>query len=101
MRCNAATVACARSFSPSSSALLMGCSITQKSQSGKPSTRLINSAAFTKLLVITPTDGVPASSEATASCKLHDEQLPQSPIPVIATSQCSASLIIEVSAGAL
>ena len=44
-----------------------------------PKTFAIRSAALTKLRVITPTAGVPTRSLLIASCKLHDEQLPQSP----------------------
>ena len=61
----------------------------------------MSSAALTNLLVITPSAGVPARSLLTASCKLHEEQLPQSPSPVIARSQACARLMIDASAGAL
>ena len=37
----------------------------------------MNSAALANLEVITPTDGMPTRSPATASCKLHEEQLRQ------------------------
>ena len=59
------------------------------------------SAASTKAVVMTPMAGVPACSEAIASCRLHDEQLPQSPSPVTAKSQEPASATISASAGAL
>lgn len=68
---------------------------------GAPSTLLIRFAALTKLVVITATAGTPRRSEAMASCKLHDEQLPQSPMPVTAKSQLTTSDIIAASAGAL
>ena len=61
----------------------------------------MSSAALTKLLVITPIAGVPTRSLLIASCKLHDEQLPQSPKPVMARSQLFASSMISSSAGAL
>jgi hypothetical protein len=48
-----------------------------------------------------PTDGIPAFSPITASCKLHDEQLPQSPMPAIRTFHAWASAMISRSAGAL
>ena len=51
--------------------------------------------------VITPTAGTPTRSAAIASCKLHDEQLPQSPIPVIASCQLAAASMMAGSAGAL
>ena len=51
-----------------------------------PNTFAMSSAALTKLLVITPTAGVPTRSLLIASCKLHDEQLPQSPRPLMAKS---------------
>ena len=66
-----------------------------------PSTRAISSAALTKRVVITPRAGIPRCSAVTASCKLHDEQLPQSPIPVTAASQPPISATIQGSAGAL
>ncbi len=65
-----------------------------------PSAWAMSSAPLTKGTVINPTAGVPTRSELTASCKLHDEQLPQSPMPAKAAAQPAASLISEVSAGA-
>jgi hypothetical protein len=35
--------------------------------------------------------GMPRRSAVMASCRLHDEQLPQSPIPVITQSQLAIS----------
>ena len=58
------------------------------------------SAASTNPVVITPTAGVPRRSAVTASCKLHDEQLPQSPVPANIAAQVDASFINSGSAGA-
>ena len=80
----------ARSASNGSGALLIGCSMTTKRWPSAPSTRAISRAALTNCVVITPTEGTPARSPATASCKLHDEQLPQSPTPAISASQPAA-----------
>jgi hypothetical protein len=49
---------------------------------------------------MTPIAGVPSRSEVTASCRLHDEQLPQSPIPAKVSAHDAASFMISVSAGA-
>jgi hypothetical protein len=46
------------------------------------------------------TAGVPARSALTASCKLHDEQLPQSPTPANIAAHDDASSINARSAGA-
>jgi hypothetical protein len=59
-----------------------------------PSTRRIKSAALTNRVVITLTAGTPKRSAATESCKLHDEQLPQSPMPVTTASQFLISAAI-------
>ncbi len=66
-----------------------------------PKTRAIRLAASINRFVITPTAGVPAFSHAMASCKLHEEQLPQSPGPVIANVHSLAASIISAAAGAL
>ena len=66
-----------------------------------PSTLVINSAAETNRVVIIANAGVAANSALTASCRLHDEQLPQSPRPVIARFQFRASSMMSCSAGAL
>ena len=84
-----------------SSALLTGCGMTANRCSGMPSTRAINAAALTKRSVITPIAGTPRRSAVTESCKLHDEQLPQSPIPVTTASHWPISAAIQGSAGAL
>jgi len=60
----------------------------------------MRSAPSTNALVITPIAGVPSRSEVTASCRLHDEQLPQSPIPAKVRAHDAASFMISVSAGA-
>ena len=62
----------------------------------------MSSAALTKRSVITLNAGTPSFSASTASCKLHDEQLPQSPMPEITASQeAAASAMMCGSAGAL
>jgi len=66
-----------------------------------PRTRAINSAALTNRSVITAIAGTPRRSAVTASCKLHDEQLPQSPIPLMTASHDVISAAICGSAGAL
>jgi hypothetical protein len=66
-----------------------------------PSTRRIISAALTKRVVITPIAGTPARSAVIASCRLHDEQLPQSPMPAMTACQFLISSTIWASAGAL
>lgn len=66
-----------------------------------PSTRAISSAALTNVDVMIPMEGMPSFSPAIASCKLHDEQLPQSPMPATRTSHCDASSMMSESAGAL
>ena len=52
-------------------------------------------AVETKRSVITPAAGMPSLSAEMASCTLHDEQLPQSPIPVMIASHAlsSASMV--------
>ena len=52
-------------------------------------------------LVITLIAGTPTRSAATASCRLHDEQLPQSPTPASTASQPIASANNACCAGAL
>ena len=61
----------------------------------------MSAAALTNFDVMMPTDGSPSRSPMMASCKLHDEQLPQSPTPAINACQRSASLMTSGSAGAL
>ncbi len=61
----------------------------------------MSSAALAKRAVITPMAGIPWRSAVTASCKLHDEQLPQSPTPVTAACHFLISSTISASAGAL
>jgi len=91
----------AMSFSPSSVALLTGCPIAANANPGIPSTRLMSSAALTNRVVITATAGTPSRSATMESCRLHDEQLPQSPMPVTTASQFVISPTMYPSAGAL
>src|SRR4029453_5284384 len=87
------------SASRSSEALLSGWSTTANLYPGIPSTRAISSAALTKRAVITPTAGTPCLSAPTESCRLHDEQLPQSPTPANTACQLVISATICASAG--
>ena len=66
-----------------------------------PSTLHINAAALVKRSVITPMAGTPCFSTAMESCRLHDEQEPQSPMPVTAACHWRVSAMISCSAGAL
>ncbi len=61
----------------------------------------MSSAALANFVVMMATEGIPSLSPATASCKLHDEQLPQSPTPATRASHFFASSMISASAGAL
>ena len=61
----------------------------------------MSSAALAKREVITPTAGTPCRSDTTASCRLHDEQLPQSPTPANTACQLVISATMGASAGAL
>jgi hypothetical protein len=47
-----------------------------------------------------PKEGMPNCSDLTESCKLHDEQLPQSPTPAMTASHFLTSVMISSSAGA-
>jgi hypothetical protein len=75
--------------------------MTTKRVPSAPSARAISSAALTKFDVMMPTEGSPSRSPMMASCKLHDEQLPQSPTPAISACQRSASFSSSGSTGAL
>ena len=59
------------------------------------------SAALVNEAVMTPAAGSPSLSAITASCKLHDEQLPQSPMPETSACQRAESRKSGGSAGAL
>ena len=61
----------------------------------------MSSAPLVKRLVMIAIAGTPRRSTAMASCRLHDEQLPQSPTPVITASQSDVCAINSGSAGAL
>ncbi len=82
-------------------ALLIGCAITANPYPSYPSTRAISSAALTNRVVITAIAGMPSRSAVTESCRLHDEQLPQSPTPVTTACQRRSSSTMSGSAGAL
>ena len=61
----------------------------------------MSSAAPTNFAVMIPAEGRPRRSPIMESCKLHDEQLPQSPTPATSACQRAASLSIPASTGAL
>ncbi len=60
----------------------------------------MSSAPLTNASVMMPMPGVPTRSALMASCKLHEEQLPQSPRPANMTAQSAEALISSASAGA-
>src|SRR4249919_85527 len=62
-----------------SSLLLIGCATTANGNPGRPDTWAITWAVCTKRSVMIAVAVIPAFSADTASCRLHDEQLPQSP----------------------
>jgi hypothetical protein len=94
-------VARAYSASCSSEALLIGWPMTTNLYFGMPTTRHMSSAALTNGSVITAMAGTPCRSAAIESCKLHEEQLPQSPTPVTTASHFGISPMMWASAGAL
>ncbi len=59
------------------------------------------SAALAKRAVMTPNAGTPNRSAAMVSRKLHDEQLPQSPMPAMTACQVLTSSMMSAPAGAL
>src|SRR5947208_12333139 len=79
----------------------MGCAITAKGNSGMPETLDIARAVWTNPSVIIDVAAVPAFSTVTASCKLHDEQLPQSPTPEMTASHRLTAAITPAGAGRL
>ena len=79
----------------------MGWAITANANSGIPETLEIAWAVWTNPSVMIPVAGIPAFSMVTASCKLHDEQLPQSPTPEMTASHRLAAAIISAGAGRL
>ena len=79
----------------------MGCAITAKGNSGIPETLEMARAVWTNPSVMIAVAAMPAFSTVTASCKLHDEQLPQSPTPEMTASHRLAAAIISAGAGRL
>jgi hypothetical protein len=75
--------------------------MTTNGYASAPSARAIMSAALTNMDVMMPTEGSPRRSPMMASCKLHDEQLPQSPMPEMRACHLAASWSSPASAGAL
>ena len=74
--------------------------MTTKGYLSAPNARDIISAALTNLEVMIPKEGMPNCSDLNESCKLHDEQLPQSPTPAMTASHFLTSVMISSSAGA-
>ena len=72
-----------------------------KGYSSAPKARDIIFAALTNFEVIILIEGIPNCSDLIESCKLHDEQLPQSPTPVTTAFHFFTSVKISASAGAL
>ena len=79
----------------------IGCAITAKGNSGIPDTLEMARAVWTNPSVMIAVAAIPAFSTLTASCKLHDEQLPQSPTPEMTASHRLAAAIISGGAGRL
>jgi len=75
--------------------------MTANGNSGVPETLEMASAVWTKPSVMIAVAAIPAFSTVTASCKLHDEQLPQSPTPEMTASHWVAAAIISAGAGRL
>lgn len=88
-------------MSAGSVALLMGWGISTNGYPSAPSTPAISSAAEMNFSVMMLTDGMPFRSPVTLSCKLLDEQLPQSPTPATNACQVFARSMISAVAGAL
>jgi hypothetical protein len=78
----------ARAFSrrTASVLLLIGWAITANGYPGLPETCAITLAVCTNRSVMTAVARIPRCSANRASCKLHDEQLPQSPTAEITAS---------------
>lgn len=66
-----------------------------------PRTFAMSVAADVNRVVMTPTAGTPSRSAMMLSCRLHDEQEPQSPMPVTTACQERISSTMGLSAGAL
>ena len=79
----------------------IGCAITAKGNSGIPDTLEMARAVWTNPSVMIAVAAIPAFSTLTASCKLHDEQLPQSPTPEMTASHRLAAAMISGGAGRL
>ena len=75
--------------------------MTAKGYPGMPHTSAIRRALSVKRSVMTAAAGLPARSAEIASCKLHDEQLPQSPTAETTASHAVSSARIAAGAGAL
>ena len=59
--------------------------MTMTGVSGAPSADAVRCARRSKGVVTTVADGTPSSEQRNASCKLHDVQAPQSPMPLTMT----------------
>jgi hypothetical protein len=84
-----------------SSLLAIGCAITANGNPGRPDTSAMVWAVCSKRSVMIAVAVMPAFSAVTASCRLHDEQLPQSPTAEITASHCFRSAITSWGAGRL
>src|SRR5215831_8451865 len=89
--CRTASAALVRSIA--SSLLLIGCAMTANGNPGRPDTWAMTWAVCTKRSVMIAVAVIPACSADTASCRLHDEQLPQSPTAeMIASQRCMSAM---------
>jgi hypothetical protein len=70
-----------------SSLLASGWTSTTTGYPGMPLTAAMVCAVWTNRSVMIAVAGMPAFSAVSASCTLHDEQLPQSPTPEMTISQ--------------
>lgn len=95
------TAALAFSRKTPSLLLLIGCGMTAKGKPGMPDTCAIAWAVCTNRSVMIAVAVIPAFSAVMASCKLHDEQLPQSPTAEIIASHCRMSAKTAAGAGRL
>jgi hypothetical protein len=84
-----------------SSLLLIGCGITANGNPAMPETCAMTCAVCTNRSVTIAVAAIPACSAEMASCKLHDEQLPQSPTAEMMASQRFRLAMISGGAGRL
>ena len=75
--------------------------MTAKGNAGMPDTWAITWAVWAKRSVIIAVAGTPTFSAEMASCRLHDEQLPQSPTAEMTASHPCISVTTAAGAGRL